>query len=290
MNTDMNAILPLFLFLPLLAQGQKGPEIPRLSGIVDLPEFKRAIFEFKEDCCSPRQLVLSEGESMWGLELVSISPTQRSVQVKIEGAAGPMALNLPSRTTSKAVPSPGIELVNASVYSALELYGQFSGKTLLYSPRLPAAGVSVQGPVASRKDAAKMLQTALSDIQISSVTDGDKFMLIVPSDQAGGVKPHAPRTEPSPKTTAELVQPGMIAFHGVPMEQAYFIYADLIGAKLDRGGTRPAPIQPFIFLYTQSVLSQEEAVYAFDTIFGWQGIKMVRGQDGLVRPMQQSAK
>jgi hypothetical protein len=182
--------------------------------------------------------------------------------------------------------------VDASIYSVLELYGQLCGKTLLYWPRLPTAGVSVGGPVASRKDAAKILQTALGDRQIASVTDGEKFLMVVPADQVSAVKPHASGSEPapSPKTAAELVPPGMIVFHGVMIEQVYFIYAELIGAKLDRGGPPPTPIEPFIFLYTQSALSRDEVVYALDTIFGWQGIKMVRGQDGSVRPVQEKAK
>lgn len=181
--------------------------------------------------------------------------------------------------------------MDASVYSVLERYGQLSGKTLLYWPRLPTAGVSAAGSVASRKDAAKILQTALDDRQIASVTDGEKFIMIVPADQVSAVKPRAPRSEQasSPKT-AELLPPGSISFKGVMIDMVYPLYAEYIQAKLDRSGSLPTPIQPFIFLHTRSALSRDEVVYALDTIFGWQGIKMVRGQNGSVRPVQEKEK
>lgn len=288
----MKTILTLFLLLSVAAFGQKSPEVPRLSGIVDLPEFKKAVFEWKADCCGPRQLVLTEGESMWGVELLSIASAQRSVQVNVKGAQGPITLILPARSNSAPASGSGIEIVDASVYSVLDLYGQLTGKTLLYWPRLPTAGVSAGGSAASRKDAAKILQTALDDRQIASVTDGEKFIMIVPADQVSAVKPRAPRSESasSPKTAAELLPPDSIIFKGVTIDMVYPLYAEYIQAKLDRSGPLPTPIQPFIFLYTRSALSRDEVVYALDTIFGWQGIKMVRGQNGSVRPVQEKEK
>ena len=283
----MKTILTLFLLLSVGAFGQKAPEVPRLSGIVDLPEFKKAVFELKTDCCGPRFLVLTEGESGLGVKLFSISSAQRSVQVNVEGAQNPMTLSLPPTTNSGSGFTSGIELVDASVYSVLELYGQLSGKTLLYWPRLPTAGVSTGGSVASRKDTIKILQTALEQRQIASVSDGEKFIMIVPVDQVNAVKPRAPRSDP--KVEAEM-PPGSIVFHGVMLADVYTIYAAFIQAKLDESGPLPKPVQPFIFLHTRSALSRDEALYALDTIFGWQGIKMVRGQTGTVRPVQEKEK
>ncbi len=106
----MKTILTLLLLLSVAAYAQKAPEVPRLSGIVDLPEFKKAVFELKADCCGPRQCVLTEGESMGGVKLLSISSAQRSVQVDVEGAQGPITLILPARSNSSPASGSGSNL------------------------------------------------------------------------------------------------------------------------------------------------------------------------------------
>jgi len=64
----------------------------------------------------------------------------------------------------------------------------------------------------------------------------------------------------------------------------------VIGGKFDKAAPRLAAVQPFIFIHSQSGLSKEEFLYALDTLLGWQGIKMTKGADGLVRAVQEPRK
>jgi len=121
-----------------VACGQQVPDfLPRLSGIVDLPGIKEAVFEIPRlPGLDRRPLVLAEGQGLWGLEVLKILPDRRSVQVTVRGLEIPQMLTLDAVTNASSGAATTIELDRSSLHSVLELYGQFSGRTLLYWPSL----------------------------------------------------------------------------------------------------------------------------------------------------------
>jgi hypothetical protein len=267
---------------------QNQPDIPRLSGIVNLREGKAAVFEFATNCCGgPRQLVLSDGHELWGVNVLKISPEQKTVEIKVDGVETPVTLKLAISSNSSQA-SPGtINLVDASLHSCLELYGEYSGKTLLYWPNIPPTNFSLSTSATNDSELTAIFQKALAEKQIQTVPDGDKFLVIVPQSKLSAVKPNAPKPKPIDATKAgsELLRAGSIWLHGASIEQIFDVYADLVGANYDRSPPRFEAADPNIFLYTRSPLSKEECVYAFDTLFRWRGFEMVR-TNGLVRPVQ----
>lgn len=273
------------LLLPISAPAQRTPDIPRLSGIVNLADFKRAVFEFaRQPCCcdAPRQLLLEEGGDLWGLTLLSVTPAEGAVKVKVEDVQDPFVMRLNAEPTSLPRPRSFLELTNASLLSALELYGDLSGHTLLYWPSLPEDTVSLAYPADNRSEAASILEKAIVQRRVAFIADGKKFTLVVPQEQVSHVRPHAPSSKPdrAENSQAEEIQAGYINFHGADLFQVCVIYARLLGGRFDPS-TLPNKPQCF-FLQTQSAISKEEAAYALDTLFGWRHIKMSKGQNGTV--------
>jgi hypothetical protein len=172
--------ISFLLLLPLVLHGQTTSDIPRLSGILSLPEEKESVFEFTTDCCGPRYAILAEGESWSGVKVRSIRPELRQVEVAVGGMQEPQTLALASATNNPANSTANLELVKASLHSTLDLYGRFSGKTLLYYPRLVSADFSQRARATNRFELARILEAVLAAQEIAAVPDGNKFTMIVP--------------------------------------------------------------------------------------------------------------
>jgi hypothetical protein len=275
------------LLLPSTLLARNTPEVPRLSGIVNLPDFEYAAFEFAPkpyDRC--RQAVVGEGQDLWGIKLLKVNPGQRAVEVEVDGLSAPLAMSLRPESNSVQEHPSQIALTNASLLSVLELYGDLSGHTLLYWPSLPEANFSLDGFASNRLQAASILEKALADTGIVIVADGDKFMMVLPKDKVATVKPGAPRGPAAPSAKSESVdtQAGEIVFHGAALTQVLDIYAKLVRVKLDRGSTHipMSSNNSSIFFYNQSPLSREEAIYALETLIQWHGIKIARSPDNRI--------
>ena len=286
------SLLSTLLLLPFVACGQKRPDVPRLSGIVNLPEMKQAVFEFASvPGWGPRRLVMAEGQSHWGLEVLKVLPERRGVRVTVKGLEIPLTLSLNAETNAWAVAATTIELDKSSLHSVLELYGQFSGRTLLHWPSLPSLSFSLRTTSSSRVEVAQLLKKALAEKGVATVTDGEKFEMVVPSDRVKEANPHAPKTKPEETGASRSEKPPnwSMELDGVDLSQLSVLYAEMIGGKLDKAAPRPTAVQPF-FLHSQSGISNEESLYALDTLLGWQRIKMTKGTDGLVRAVQELRK
>lgn len=288
-------IIPLILLvaLPLVLRGQSRREAPQLSGIVNLPGFKKAVFEFGSDCCNtPRFDVLAEGQGDEDLRVIKILPERATVEASINATQAPITLTLSVESNRVSSERLSIELANCSLYSLLELLGEFNGRTLLYSPFLARSNFWVTGSVTDLNGAAKLLERVLAERNIVTVADGDVFMAVVPKEQASKLKLHAPARASRSSATNNVSKDksdsrdfptGAIDFRGADVNQVMDIYSALVGGRFDRGAARPQPVQPFFFLRSRSPLTEEEGVYAFEILLSWQGIKMVRGADGMVR-------
>src|SRR5262249_54048948 len=88
------------------------------------------------------------------------------------------------------------------------------------------------------------------------------------------------RSAPASSTTAPgegMVAAGLIQFVNAPMGNVLQVYADFIGSKMVRS---PQSVGGMKFtLRTQTPLTREEVRYAFETVFAWNGLKIVRVSD-----------
>src|SRR5438045_9040292 len=124
---------PATLFSILLAWCQlqlaaQPNSVPRVSGIIDLPDLKQALFEQR----TPRahQLVLSFGQNEEGIELLEVSQ-RHGVVVKLSGNADPITLKLHPQTNIPVGSTSGIILDRAALQLVLHTYSHFGGRTLL---------------------------------------------------------------------------------------------------------------------------------------------------------------
>jgi hypothetical protein len=275
----------------LAAESPKSGSPPRLAGIVSLPDQSCAVLELaKSGHLSARQIVLSERQREEDVEVEKIEPEKGSVKLVWEGAGGTeVRLN---NTTN--LPVPGIVLEDVGLNAVLELLGQFTNRSLLRWPHLPASSFNLRASAKDNRGAVRVVAEALVAHGLSIIPDGEKFLMIVPKSEAARVNPHAPRPEASRESGTEtqtvtpgsgskeeeLILPGMIDFRGADTRQVVEIYSSMVGRTFDRGG--PPINNGFISFYTQTRLTKEEAIYALETMLRWNGIKLVpEGKDKL---------
>jgi hypothetical protein len=261
---------------------QELPGAPRLEGIVNLPNFKRAILEpFGAGNRSREAVVLAEAQRDEVIEVQSIHPEDGSVAIRVQGKS--MTVRLPANSELEGA---GIVLAEAELPIVLKLYEECAHRTGLRSPHLPAVSFNLSITVANQTDAARALEAALAAKQISTLRDGKKFVMVAPTSEIWAIRPKSAEiraSEPpgSPSTPSpEEFAAGTIDFRNADLSQVAAIYAELLGRKLERG--QPLRRGGNIILHTQTTLTKAEALYALETLFRWQGLKMEPvGTDGV---------
>lgn len=288
------AVSALALCLALTALSAESPQTaspPRLVGIVSLAARPCAVLEVTYlRHSSAKWFILSEWQRDEDVLVARIAPEKGSVEVAWQGTnSTTVRLN---DTTN--LPVPGIVLEDAGITAVLQLFAQFTNRTLLRWPYLPATSFSLRASAKDQAGSAQVLAQALVAEGLSIILDGEKFLMIVPKSEAAKVKPHAPLARASAgsgtKTQAatpgsggigqEPLPPGMIDFRGADVSQVADIYAMMLGRKLDHSERPPAG--GTISMTTQTPLTKEEALYAIETSLLWSGIKLVQvGEDKL---------
>jgi hypothetical protein len=226
-----------------------------------------------------------EGQREGDIEVLGIDPQSRTVKLNVYPNGGRFALQLTNHVDDTSAKFPGIVFERASLEQVLRLYAEFSDRTLLRWPRLPKLSFTMECSATNRAGAALMFRDALFERGVSSIPDGDKFLLIVPQAQASTVSPHSSQIKPSGSEQSEVLPAGTINFPDTDLNQVMQIYAELVGRKLVRNGPTPAFVIRTICLRTQTPLSRAEATYGLDTVLGWAGLKMVPEGDNLIKPV-----
>jgi len=284
----MKKILVSCLFLLVLnigLEGQTGVSGPRLAGIVNLPDAKRAVLEVPPGSVNGTSwIVLAEGQREGEVEVLEIHPEDQMVRVNLRSKGGITDLALTNRLDQRLATSPGIMLENASLEPVLRLYGEFSERTLLRSQPLPNVTFTGGGSAPDRMAAAQILQTLLAQRELAAIPDGDKFIMVVRKAQAATVTPRSAALTPSASNPqSEMLPAGAIIFPNTDVAQVIQIYAELVGRKLDQSS--PIPLRGTIQFRSQTPLTRDEARYALDTVLSWAGVKMVPVDPDFVRPV-----
>ena len=222
-----------------------------------------------------------------GKEIASPPGAVQSVEFSTDGrrvvtsSNSPVTLTFRDQTFRLEPGRPGLLLEGAGLNQVLTLYQQFVGRTLLIHPALPAVAFTLNAAAANPAEAALVLQKEFATHGIATIPDGDKFTMIVPQAQVASAKPHSPHSGEIKRPDAEKDQApsGAINFQDLVLVQAAIVYAELVGRKLDQSGP---PYSGTIRINTQTALSRDEVLYAFDVLFAWRGLKAVpQGDDQL---------
>jgi hypothetical protein len=193
--------------------------------------------------------------------------------------------------------NPTLVLDNVGINSVLNLYAEFSERSIL-RPVLPNLTFTVTDSPANKVEAAVALERALAAKEIVSIPDGTKFMMVVPKAFAALVRPHsselksatgaalnAPPAENQPvirqASEDNMLPPGVIHFVNANLWDVAMLYAELLGRKFDQ--TSPYPVHSTISFKSQTTLTKGEVCYVLETLFSWQGVKLVPMGTNVVR-------
>jgi len=275
----------------LCAESSPPASLPRLAGIVSLADRSSVVLEVVEPRhATPSLIILSERQREGDVEITRIAPDKGSVELRLQGASS-ATVRLQNATN---LPMPGIVLEDAGINAVLQLFAQYTNRSLLCWPDLPATSFSLRAAAKDQAGGARILAQALVEKGLSIIPDGEKFLMVVPQSKATAVKPHAPLAKALPvsenKTPAatpgsggtgqELLPPGMIYFRGADVHQVADIYAMMLRRQFDHSERLPAG--GTISFKTQTLITKEEGIYALETLLRWSGIKLVPvGEDKL---------
>jgi hypothetical protein len=284
----MLSLLATCLLLPQLFAGTR-PSVPRLAGIVNLPNQKAALLDFSPPGSAPRLLVLRENQRDGDIEVIRINFLTGSVELWPGWTNTPVTVSLQRHGNHFETVAGSLEFVGAGIDPVLSLYAECKGSTLLRWPRLPATSFTLAASTTNQAQAALVLEKALAERGIATIQDGDKFLMVVPESEATAVKPHSSEIKPPTGNggRSDLVPVGVICFSNADLNQAAQIYAELIGRKLDQTQPLARPTLAINFK-NQTPLSKEECAYALDTLFRWQGVKVVPVAQDLARMLPSS--
>jgi hypothetical protein len=174
-----------------------------------------------------------------------------------------------------------VALEDAAMDATLQVYGWLAQRTLLRHPFLPETSFNLAATATTQAEAASALKAALAQAGMISINDGDKFLMLVPPSEADKVQPHSAKLKESDQS--EFHPAGFINFPGTDLNQVTPIYAELAGQQLDRTSLAAGVAQGKIHLRMVTPMTRNEALYAFETLYAWRGLKLAPAGDGKVK-------
>jgi hypothetical protein len=270
----LSLLLSCLLALQMLAE--TSTPAPRLAGIINLPDYRGALLEIVSGRFRGANWRLREGQRCADVEVIRIHPANGSAELRLGRTNALVTVSRSAGGSLVETTEGSLEFVDADIDPVLGLYAECKGRTLLRWPRLPAGSFTLAAATTNRAQAALVLEKALAEKGVAAIPDGEKFLMVVPESEAANVKPHSAeiKTSTGNGTGSERVPVGAICFSNADLNQAAQIYAALIGRKLDQTEPLSRPTLAINFK-NQTPLTKEECVYALDTLFLWQGVKVV---------------
>jgi RNA polymerase sigma factor (sigma-70 family) len=192
---------------------------------------------------------------------------------------------------SHAAPA-AIHLQATNLDQVFHLYQDLANRTVLCpSPRTNT--FTVTADAGTREEALAVLTKALTDAGFTCIPDGEKFVMIVPTDHAEMAVPRSVgiRSSAGDEAVSNAVE---INMPGSPVSRVALIYAELAGWHLDPSdfqsvpggppGDPPfVPVGASISLHSRTPLTKKEAIYALGTLLRWENVKLVREGTNMMR-------
>jgi hypothetical protein len=264
-------------------QARQRPDMHFLEGVIDLPGRKCAIIMVLSTHHVSEVHILEAGQSDGVVEVLQIDSLTGVVKTRIADSSTNPTIVL---KLSRQMPRPGIVLEDAGIKPVLALYQEFTGRTLLRWPDLPESShLNLISAAADYGDAAAVLEKALATKQILAIPDGSKFIMVVPKSRAASVKPRSGQLKPvasKEESESDLLPAGGLNFPEENIWRVAFIYAELLGRRLDTNGA-PGGRLGWVSFKNQTALSRPEACYALETLFEWQGFKLLPVDEDLAK-------
>ncbi len=191
------------------------------------------------------------------------------------------SVGLPAQTTPTNSPARS----NVSLDQALAFYSELTDRTVLRYPDLPKVNLSLGLVTTNRAEVTRAIETTVMAMGIAFIPDGEKFVIVAPQSAADKLNPQSVRIPVTGTNdpAARLFPKGSFNWMNASSAQALLIYAELLGKKLNPDGVQ-MPLPKFeIKFFNQTALTQAEMSYALETLFGWNGVKVVLGGDGFVK-------
>jgi hypothetical protein len=210
--------------------------------------------------------------------VITINPAEGRVEFMLSPGMRSLVLEI---TNS---PPVGISFQNAGLVYALELYGQVKGRSILHPFLGYSRTLTLRAPAKTQMEAVEAIEAALKGEGLAVVPDGTKFVLVVPQAQAASAVPRSSFIKASAENAKqpEVFPQGSMTFRNSETMHAVRLYAALVGRKLEEPDPTPRIANPLLFFESQTPLTNEEARYALDTLFAWQGFEMVEvGEKGI---------
>ena len=297
-RTSIEELVPVVkAFRPVLPH-QEHPVAasPRLAGIINFPSRKAAVLE--KVARSGQYFLLGVNESHAGIELAGIRPAQGTVQLRVRGTNSPLTLKLDRELIHAAdAKAPGflrrifdsssddrhaLALDQANMDLVLFLYSQFTGRTVLRSPRLPATSFSLNATGSDQGQIARCLENALTESGVATIPDGSKFVFVVLASEVSTITPrssHIVSLEADSNRAALFRGGAFINFPDAEMSEVVKFYVGLASRPLDQN--QPFPSNRIVKFTSQSALTREECAYVLENLIGMQGLQLVPVGNGL---------
>jgi len=272
-------LMALFiLLLPGLCFGQASL---RLTGVFNVSGKHTAVVEVSESRSpfglQPVTKILGEQERDGDLEVIAVDLAQATAQARYRGSN--YSLVMPTNENTKGLT---VQLANVPLSAVLKLYAELTGLTLLQHPELTEEKLSITSTISDRPALAVVFAVALTNAGVVSISDGDKFLRILPAAQAEEIQRiQIPARGTNEVGSAQEFPAGAISFARAKLEQAARIQVELIRRKFDPQQSRLSAKD--IDLQTQQPLTRAEIIHALDVHFAWRGVKLVPVDDKLAR-------
>ena len=281
----MKSIMFSLLFLALRLHAQTDQPALRLSGIINLPDLKKAVLQTENET-----IILAEGEAeeSYGIktEMVKLDFKRETAEVCTNKIFTTLNLNFQGQT-NHADRDPTILFERADFDAVLGLYSTFLGRTLLRHPLLRETDFTFSVRALNRGDAIRAIENALAEKGITFIPDGDVFAMLMPKEIASKTKAGLFKHKSHETNNPDYYQ---FNFPNIPFVQAADEYARFFKCKFKVDQQFPPANCTSLKLRTMTGLSKEEAIYAFDTLFRWAGIKIVPAGQGLMHAIPVAKK
>lgn len=212
------------------------------------------------------------GRNDFQVEVLEVDLTNETVQTQI---AGKVFTNSLSTAYRPAAARSWVHLQAVDFKKATEIYANLARRTVLLHPGVEmrpfSCAAAWTNAAPDKTEIAGAFTKPLSQLGIATLEDGDCFLQILPAELLPGASPGAKDLPAG----AENIARGMIDFESVDMSQVINIYGKLLGRQLKGDAGYRLPIH----LTTTCPLSKAQVIYAFETLFRWNGIKIILNDD-----------
>jgi len=256
----------------------------KLTGIISVPTLKCALLEVPAKNPLLRVHILSEGDNAEGLSVKRIDAASGRVEVEYGGATRLLRLNStkagPDDIDATNTLQSAVSLRSADFRSVSSIYGRLKGRTILVHPELRVREFSTTAAATNASEVADALEKMFRQYELATIPDGTNFIMLVPNTLTNSVHPRS--GEMHPGEAAEIIEVGQMNFPRTDAFVVLRIYQMLTGRTFVynqhmEGNTSiiDSPVSGEIYFVNTSSLSKNEAIYALETLFDWNGIKII---------------